>query len=92
MTKGWVDELATSGQSEFMDALLKSSLWTESDLIAIYAKLLREAWEAASPKEKKKIEKRAQRRIEKLLRAQAARDTGEAIDNVLLSAGRRTPV
>ena len=90
--KGWAEELANTGQSEFVDTLLKSSVYTEPDLIGIYAKLLREAWAAASPKEKKKLEKRVQRRVEKLLRAQTTRDTGEAIDSVFLNAGQRTPV
>jgi len=90
--KGWAEELAAAGQPEFMDALSKSSLWTKQDLFGIYAQLLREAFEAGSPKEKKKLKKRVQRHIEKLLQAQCASDTGEAIDNVLLNAGCRTPV
>jgi hypothetical protein len=90
--KGWAEELAAAGQPEFMDALSKSSLWTKQDLFGIYAQLLREAFEAGSPKEKKKLKKRVQRHIEKLLQAQSSRDTSEAIDNVFLNAGRRDPV
>ena len=86
---GWAAELGADIDPKFIQSLLDKSLFAKKDLIDMYAMLLREAWEAATPKEQKKLKKRVQRHMQKLLQAQCSRDTAEAVDGILLNAERQ---